>query len=185
MHDDDGKKLVIGTQTMDALVTLSLRIDISAEPCVGAQAHLFDIEPSESNNIRIYLDDDCIKKASKILLNEQTYINKFNTIGQLRQLWSGFHVPSTYFCCRCSGPITNNHTLQPYTVFTVCDYDSAGDGSDTKLKSLLLRDIAFKVFTDTKPRLNKSMLSSYINKSKFEPKEVNTQIQKIIDMCGG
>jgi hypothetical protein len=162
VNDVDGAKLVIGTQTFNALVTSSLRIDANANPIIGATTCSFMLPNKEdSKTTKIYLDGESLKKALSLISKEENtnFIEPYHLLYQLRQIRSKFHRRSTYFLCRASGGITKNHTYQPYTIFTVCDYDR-GEDSDGKMASKLFRSIALKALKDSEPKLERQIVEN-------------------------
>jgi hypothetical protein len=66
-HDNEGPKLVIGTQTLNALITSCIRIDKQPDPCVGALGNSFDLGQSKEKSARIFLDEKAKDKAIKVL----------------------------------------------------------------------------------------------------------------------
>ncbi|KAI8070337.1 hypothetical protein BC940DRAFT_365932 [Gongronella butleri] len=128
INSKDGKKLVIGTQTCNMLVTSSLRLDnkdqTRSRPCLGASAVNFDLETkSTSMATMIFLDFESVIMAQK-LARDVTAVgtSKIAYLHQLRQLNSKFDDASTYFLTRCSGPLTRSIKHQPLTVFTLADH---------------------------------------------------------------
>ncbi|ORY90477.1 hypothetical protein BCR43DRAFT_113560 [Syncephalastrum racemosum] len=126
----DGDKLVIGTQSMNALITSSFRLDQKCHPSLGAKSVDFKLERMDSLATRIYLDTECIQKAIALAKDRQaSQIDVFNTISSLRQVVSKFDNPSTYYLCRAFGPLTVSHTSQPYSIFTLSDFDRGNNGT--------------------------------------------------------
>ncbi|KAF9409903.1 hypothetical protein BGZ76_005597 [Entomortierella beljakovae] len=127
----DGEKLVIGTRIFNALVTSSMRLDLMEQASVGGITVTFPLRNFQSSkSTRIYLDNKSIEKAAEIASREKAWaISKEGTIWEMRQLRSKFDDPSTYLLCRSSGHLTNDHTSQPYTVFTLSCHDSLENGT--------------------------------------------------------
>ncbi|KAI8575346.1 hypothetical protein K450DRAFT_275701 [Umbelopsis ramanniana AG] len=125
LSNNDGLKLIIGTQTFNALVTSALRLDEATRPNVGGMTTNFVLMGIESSlSTSIHLDEESIKKAKSLAENvNETSLSKTNIMDQLRQLRTKFHVSSSYYLCRASGPITKSHQCHPYSVFTLHNFD--------------------------------------------------------------
>ncbi|KAI7901761.1 uncharacterized protein BX663DRAFT_513961 [Cokeromyces recurvatus] len=124
MHSNDGEKLVIGTLSCNILVTSSIRIDKAEKPVVGATMHMDLNQRYDSLSISIYLDKQSVDRALA-LAKDKKCISIYNSyfLGQLRQLNTHFDDASTYYLCRASGSITQSHQCQPYSIFTLADFD--------------------------------------------------------------
>ncbi|KAI8061565.1 hypothetical protein BC940DRAFT_279576 [Gongronella butleri] len=123
----DGPKLIIGTQAMNALVASSMRLDRREAPSVGASTHSFTLEAhADALATRIFIDKESMDQAT-ILANDAsaTAISDTHYLGQLRQLNSKYDSMATFFLARASGPITKAHVCQPYSLFTLHDYDKS------------------------------------------------------------
>ena len=73
-------------------------------------------------------------------------VYSFNILYQLRQLRSKSHHYSTYFSYKGSSTDTNDHIMQPYTVWAYCNFDGQNDEySDGRIASKLFQDIAIRV----------------------------------------
>lgn len=148
MSDPEGKKLVIGTKTLNALVTSSLRIDASHMASVGGTTINFDLDNGSSLTTATFLDADSIRKANTLAGDQRTdKIDRFDLFHQLRQLRSKFLHPSTYTLCRSSSVFANDHRSRPYTIFSYADYDSGEQESAAKIASQLFREIATSVMS--------------------------------------
>ncbi|KAI8060812.1 hypothetical protein BC940DRAFT_311159 [Gongronella butleri] len=112
----DGQKLVIGTLSLDALISSCIRLDptINTQPSVGAITSIFTLKTlKESLATRVYVDQESIERALKLASNPTASSCASTDItSQLRQLKTKFHAPTTYHLCRASGPITLAHQLQ-------------------------------------------------------------------------
>jgi hypothetical protein len=162
VNDQDGAKLVIGTRSFNALATSSLGIDPNmhsrSTPSIGSTTCSFMlISPEDTKATKIYLDDISVKKALSLLSRDDAVncIEPSDILYQIRQVRSKFHRKSTYFLCRAAACLTSNHDNRPYTIFTLCDYDS-GDYSDAKIGSKLFRTIALQVVRNEETELKKS-----------------------------
>ena len=98
----DGPRLVIGTQSCIALLTSSLRLDISGTGSVGGSTLSFLLSTAEdSMATMIFLDRDSVKAAFDLALNKKAWsVSNQNILCQPRQVRSKFHDASTYFLCR-------------------------------------------------------------------------------------
>ncbi|ORZ21791.1 hypothetical protein BCR41DRAFT_282659, partial [Lobosporangium transversale] len=121
MHSNDGERLVIGTHTMNALVTSSIRIDQKEKPSVGGKTLSFLVEDERSSfNTRIYLDQESIDRAMEIASDKDVwYSERENKVEQIRQIRSKFVKLQSYLLCRAWGPLTPSHLMQPYSIFTL------------------------------------------------------------------
>ncbi|KAI8071557.1 hypothetical protein BC940DRAFT_330796 [Gongronella butleri] len=112
LETSNGPKLTIGTQSLNGLVTSSIRLDCKMPPSVGATTRSFMLKKDvDSQATRIFVDQESLDRA------------------MLRQLNSKYDSISTFFLARASGPITKAHVCQPYTVFTLFDFDSGRNTS--------------------------------------------------------
>ncbi|CAO3633153.1 unnamed protein product [Cunninghamella echinulata] len=204
--NSDGSKLVIGTQTFNALITSSLRVDTKMDPSLSAKTLSFVLNNKHSSlATHIFLDKNSIEMAGKLALSDTTTcINPHHLFYQLRQLRTHFHHASTYYLCRASSSITSGHIFQPYTVFTLADFD-CGKDSQGRIASELFRLIALQVLKSDRPTLNKKKLECLIKKCNgkilekmrsilllftadedeleiFENKELNMYLQSLADI---
>ncbi|KAI7895220.1 uncharacterized protein EV154DRAFT_559636 [Mucor mucedo] len=123
MNVDNSQKLVLGTKTMNVLITSSIRIDCNEKPVVG---------PSSSNgflpsrNSRIYVEKKKLDEIERMIekkatLNEistrQVLLYPFDEFSQLRQIRSKFDKLSTYLCYRFSSKYTNDCRSRPLTIW--------------------------------------------------------------------
>lgn len=78
-----------------------------------------------------------------------TSIDVGNYFYQLRQLRSKFHCLSTYTLCRSSSTFAYDISYRPYTIWTLCDYDSSQQtDSQYQLLSQLFQTIATSVINN-------------------------------------
>ncbi|KAI8638230.1 hypothetical protein BD408DRAFT_446960 [Parasitella parasitica] len=112
-----------------------------------------EMGPSTNNfvplpNTKIYLNTDHLK-LGKILLEDETAtcIDQSYVFYQLRQLRSKFYCLSTYSLCRSFSSTISDISYRPYTIWTLCEYDSAQtlDSQSHKL-SKMFQSIASEVF---------------------------------------
>jgi hypothetical protein len=91
---------------------------------------------------------------------------------QLRQVRTKFHLPSTYYLCRASGPITINHTCHPFSLFTLSEFDHGRSPSAS-----IFRTIANEVLSNNSDaKLAKENVSRWINESKGKRKAILSNI---------
>ncbi|KAG0166028.1 hypothetical protein DFQ29_001204 [Apophysomyces sp. BC1021] len=97
-----GKKFIIGTKSMNALVTSSLRIDTILPASIGGIVSNFDLDKNDSN-ASIFLDQETVDLANQLVRNCDTdMITQFDPLHQIRQLRSKFYSPSIFLLCRAS-----------------------------------------------------------------------------------
>ncbi|KAI9005469.1 hypothetical protein CLU79DRAFT_781628 [Phycomyces nitens] len=118
-------KLIIGTRTSNVLATSSIRLDTKEDPLVGCINLGFRLTTvKDSIATKIFVDQECLDTSVAMAANAGTdRISDTNILYQLRQLRSKFDHPSAYTLCRASGPLTDVHVCQPFTTFTLADYD--------------------------------------------------------------
>ncbi|KAG0162274.1 hypothetical protein DFQ30_002424, partial [Apophysomyces sp. BC1015] len=98
----EGKKFIIGTKSMNALVTSSLRIDTILPASIGGIVSNFDLDKNDSN-ASIFLDQETVDLANQLVRNCDTdMITQFDPLHQIRQLRSKFYSPSIFLLCRAS-----------------------------------------------------------------------------------
>ncbi|KAG0195839.1 hypothetical protein BGX28_000533, partial [Mortierella sp. GBA30] len=126
----EGERLVIGTQSFDALVTSSIRIDVRDQGSVGATTGNFQLTNNiESKATRIFLDRESLDLGVALCQDRKAYrITNSHLHCQLRQLKTKFYDSSTFFLSRATGPLTKAHSTQPCTIFTFCNHSQSGDG---------------------------------------------------------
>ncbi|KAF9995673.1 hypothetical protein BGZ79_010608 [Entomortierella chlamydospora] len=131
MNSADGEKMVVGTKSFNGLVTSSLRLDKVDSPSLGGTTLSFMLNDStDSQATKIFLDEESVHEALEIANDSNAWcVSKEDALEQLRQVRSKFDSASTYFLCRASGSITNEHNMMPYTVFTLANSDSLQKGS--------------------------------------------------------
>lgn len=81
-------------------------------------------------------------------------------IGQLRQLRSQFHHPTTYMLCRAFSSITMSRFCQSLTVFTYVDFEGIKKSTDNSNAST----IASRLFQNIGYNLIKSPSDATLNK---------------------
>ncbi|KAK3840329.1 MAG: hypothetical protein JOS17DRAFT_16065 [Linnemannia elongata] len=146
--DSDGEGLFLGTHSFNALVTSSLRLDSREPASVGGSTSSFQLrDKQDSAATRIFLDKESVECALDIARNKNaSYISASNKLDQLRQLRSNFHDGSTYRLCRATGFLTKRHTCNPYTVFTLLDFDQS-QLSEGQTASTIFHEIAKDVLS--------------------------------------
>ncbi|KAG0162233.1 hypothetical protein DFQ30_002570, partial [Apophysomyces sp. BC1015] len=147
LDDADGKKLVVGTKTFNALITSSLRLDIHSTPEIGPATCQFLLENErQSVNTQLFVKESAWK-AAKALAEDKSasFILPYDILHQMRQLRTRFHHRSTYSCCRSFNEMTDDLTARPYTIFTITGYDNAREDSNYRSASKLFRQIALAI----------------------------------------
>ncbi|KAI8060875.1 hypothetical protein BC940DRAFT_337241 [Gongronella butleri] len=125
LYRADGPKLVIGTLVSNALVTSSMRLDIKQQPSVGGMTNNFLLDAINSSlSTKIFIDRDCLKDALALVDGTKALGDSGFLACRLRQIRSKFDWLSAYALCRATGPLTEAHVCQPYTVFTLGNQDA-------------------------------------------------------------
>ncbi|KAG1043090.1 hypothetical protein G6F43_011749 [Rhizopus delemar] len=174
----DGKKLVIGTQVSNALVTSSIRLDGKGFVSIGATSSHFMLDTIKDSLVsKIFIDLNLLKSAKALIEDPST--TSVSDIGivfhQLRQLRTKFHLPLAYSLCRASGPITMNHTCHPFSLFTLSEFDRGRSPSAS-----IFRTIANEVLlNNSDAKLDKENVSRWVNESKGKRKAI---LSKILDL---
>ncbi|KAG0297813.1 hypothetical protein BGZ96_004743 [Linnemannia gamsii] len=145
----DGKRLIIGTKSFDALITSSLRLDKVAEPSIGASTPSYVLtDISQSLATTIFLDAEYLDIGLRMAKNKDAWsVSSSDLLHQLRQVKTKFFDASTFYLCRASSFFADNHTCQPYTIFNLASFDQAHSG-DGVAASNLFHTIACDVIRD-------------------------------------
>lgn len=179
----DGRKLVIGTQSFNALVTSCARFD-ETRITVGPTASSFILNDARASlAIRIFVDVEAEEKSIELAKDPNTRcLEEYNMLYQLRQIRSKFSHPSSYFLCRASSAFARTHTCQPYTIFTYADYD---DGKDcaARIASKLFRHIGLSMIKSGQPTLDKAMVQKCHNN--YPPGKVRDVLGSILELYEG
>ncbi|KAG1442115.1 hypothetical protein G6F56_011200 [Rhizopus delemar] len=127
MNVDRSQKLVLGTKTMNVLITSSIRIDCNENPVIG---------PSSSNEFlpsretRIFIEKAKIEEVQRMIKKKATFneigsrqvlLYPFDEFAQLHQLRPKFDKASTYLCYRFSSKYINDCRTRPFTIWTLAD----------------------------------------------------------------
>ncbi|KAI9595880.1 hypothetical protein BDF19DRAFT_413340 [Syncephalis fuscata] len=146
-YEDNSRRLVIGTNAMNALVTSSIRIDNEIEPDVGSSTMQF----KPTCKTRIFVSSKSAKYAMEFIEQKPPCeLYPFDTCSQLRQLRSKFNNPTTYLLLRSSSSYTNRCYLRPYTIWTLADFDStAALPSQSSMASKMFQLVIFAVINGT------------------------------------
>jgi hypothetical protein len=162
-ESDNSSKLVIGLFSCNLLVTSSCTLSANPVICVGPSTTSF----TPTNNTKIFLHDKSIQAAEK-LFNDKgcSQIYPHDILNQCKQVRSKFYRIETYSTCRSSSTFTLGHLYQPYTIWTLYDYDSAQTmDSQAKRGSLIFQKIALNVLESIKnnvdPFIEKNALENY------------------------
>lgn len=124
LHTSEGSKLVIGTLVSSILVTSNMRLDAVSKPSIGAVTLNFKLDKKDALATKIFLDHDNLQVALSMATDSAiTRTSDTNIVYQLRQIRSKFDTDNAYSLCRASGPFTKSHVCQPFTIFTLADYD--------------------------------------------------------------
>ncbi|KAG2199771.1 hypothetical protein INT46_009012 [Mucor plumbeus] len=177
LNSQHGPKLVIGTQTMNYLVTSFVRLDKEEKPSVGAVSTSFKLEKlEESLSTRIYIDEYALNKAMKLAENKDTKaVINYNILDQLRQVGTHFKSPSTYYLCRASGFVTRAHQCQPYSIFTISNFDRGRCPSAEVFSSIA--DNVLQL--GDKGRLHRSVVENGLSSGNKEIQKVISEILKL------
>ncbi|KAK3841527.1 MAG: hypothetical protein J3R72DRAFT_369034 [Linnemannia gamsii] len=121
----DGARLVIGTQSCNALVTSSLRLDLPEQGSVGGTTLSFLLVTADASNAtKTFLDQQSVDAALVLAANKNAWaVSNRSLLYQLRQVRTKFHDPSTYLLCRASSHFSRSHACQPYSIFNLTNFD--------------------------------------------------------------
>ncbi|KAG1139651.1 hypothetical protein G6F37_010696 [Rhizopus arrhizus] len=176
---NDGPKLIVGTQVLNALVTASICLDQKLFPSVGAVTSNFNLTLSDSFATKIFVDMESVT-AAKSIISDSTATQVLNTgmlSHQLRQIRTRFDLPSTYTLCRASGPLIKNHTCHSYNIFTLINCDRGHNPY-----AVLLDAIGNETLKNsTKAKLIKAVILSCIENATGKVKEVLESILTLYD----
>jgi hypothetical protein len=94
----DGKRLIIGTKSFDALITSSLQLDRVVEPSIGASTPSFVLsDTSSSLATKNFLDAEHLEIGLKMAKNKDTWsISSCDLLYQLQQVKTKFFDVSTF-----------------------------------------------------------------------------------------
>ena len=111
-----------------------------------------------------------------------TCIDQSYIFFQLRQLRSKFYCLSTYSLCRAFSSIISDISYRPYTIWTLCEYDSSQslDSQSQKL-SRMFRSVASEVFKNGSAARIEVMLFRELHNTLKEGKVKDT-IEEIISL---
>ncbi|KAI8594883.1 hypothetical protein EDD21DRAFT_392661 [Dissophora ornata] len=156
----DGERLVIGTQSFNALVTSSLRLDVEEPPSLGGATMNFTLStPQASHATKIFLDSGSIEDAYTLASNKDAWcVSTRDTFSQLRQLRTKFHDSSTYSLCRASSFFTRNSAQQPFTIFNLLSCDQMRKGNGTAVATVFYAIAKTVLEKGTKSSLDKSTI---------------------------
>ncbi|KAF9080134.1 hypothetical protein BGX27_005702, partial [Mortierella sp. AM989] len=84
----DGEKLVIGSQSFNALVTSSFRLDSKDKPSLGGSTTSLVLKDSKNSlATKVFLDQESVNGALMIAEDKSAWcISKKNVMEQMRQL---------------------------------------------------------------------------------------------------
>ncbi|KAG0256505.1 hypothetical protein BGZ95_005478 [Linnemannia exigua] len=124
----EGKRLIIGTKSFDALITSSLRLDKEVETCIGASTPSFVLtDASHSLAAKIFLDTEHLEMGLKMAESKDTWsISSSDLLHQLRQVKTQFFDASTFYLCRASSFFADNHPF-PRTFCTQSTIELGGE----------------------------------------------------------
>ncbi|KAG2227805.1 hypothetical protein INT45_002043 [Circinella minor] len=186
MDNDNAKKLVLGTKTMNALFTSSIRLDNSEQPIIGASSANGFIPSKET---RIFVEKHKLQEVKTLMqettpsTNKQQLLYSFDEFSQLRQVRSKFDRPSTFLCYRFTSKYTNDIRMRPLTIWTLADRSRNQDrDSDATTASKLFKHIASHVWKDdVEASLDRSIVARLRRQCKPEGKieQLFANIEKI------
>ncbi|ORX57488.1 hypothetical protein DM01DRAFT_1334107 [Hesseltinella vesiculosa] len=183
VEDMDGAKLVIGTESFNALITSSIRVDADLPPNLGPTTATFLIDsPAQSLGTRMFVMRKSIESALSLSKNTNvTSTSSSDLLYQLRQMRTRFHHPSTYLCCRSSGPWTDDIAGQPYTIFTLANWEEGSSESPYRIASTLFQSIALCVMLNKE--LDKQSVFNMIAKINKDT-NVRKTLKAVLELFG-
>ncbi|KAI9469856.1 MAG: hypothetical protein EXX96DRAFT_492132, partial [Benjaminiella poitrasii] len=178
---DNSEKLIISSNTCNILAISSIRVDdVKIAPEVGASTKNFN----PSTNARIFLSTTSIKNAMEFInaSSDQLLSLGADPLIHIRQLRSKFNQESTYSLARVFGEFTQNHTLQPFTIYILSNSVSKAE-TDVILGSRMMELIAHTIHEDPQPKLVKKDVISLLSKTTTQKQtKVQKDIQNILNL---
>ncbi|CEP16293.1 hypothetical protein [Parasitella parasitica] len=155
----DGRKLISTSLSCTGLLTSSTRVDILEDPQIGPSSSTVTISPQTT---RIYIDQESWDKANALALNSEVRsIHTSYLVGQMRQLRSQFHHPTSYMLCRASSHVAMGRFCQPLTVFTYADFEGIKKTIDNDNSNM----IASRIFQEIGYEIIKSPATANLNRT--------------------
>jgi hypothetical protein len=181
-ESDNSNKLVIGLFSCNLLVTSSCTLSNNPVICVGPSTNSF----TPSNYTKIFLHEKSIEAAEK-LFNDKgcSQLYPHDTLNQCKQVRSKFYRIETYSTCRSSSTFTLGHLHQPYTVWTLYDYDSAQTmDSQAKRGSLIFQKIASNVHDSIKNNVDSFIEKKALENYQDDGGELAATVKEILKLFG-
>ncbi|SAL95967.1 hypothetical protein [Absidia glauca] len=170
IDNDNSKKLELGTKTMNALFTSTVRLDKDSSVAIGPSSlNGFSVSATTTIFVRkefLLWYKSLVDNGCKKLVVQSLY--SFDELSQLRQVRSKFNKTSTYLLSRSSSAFTNDICHRPTTIWTLADQDSnTTTDSDGKNASMLFQAIAVAVWDDgDDARLDGNVVARLVQKCK-------------------
>lgn len=144
VHQDNSRKLPIGTNISNVLVTSSIRIDDSSyTPELSPTTNNFRV----SENARLFLSINSIEKYNTIIEAKKNILVLKHNIFNLKQIRSQYHKVSTYMFSRGFSLFTHDIANTPLTIFTISEIQHVHN-QDVILSSHILKDVVWAALTD-------------------------------------
>jgi hypothetical protein len=144
----DGKRLVIGTNSFDALITSSLRLDTRMDPSIGASTPSFSLNDSaQSLDTKIFLDKQQLELGLKIAKDKDAWSVSDSDldilpVSRIKFFYRQSHLQAIYYiqfgvvrsgsqwqrCCNV--PTLSQNCLQCYTEWYRC-YSQENDSESS------------------------------------------------------
>ncbi|KAG1145867.1 hypothetical protein G6F37_006405 [Rhizopus arrhizus] len=181
-ESDNSNKLVIGLFSCNLLVTSSCTLSNNPVICVGPSTNSF----TPSNYTKIFLHEKSIEAAEKLFNdNGCSQLYPHDTLNQCKQVRSKFYRIETYSACRSSSTFTLGHLYQPYTVWTLYDYDSAQTmDSQAKRGSLIFQKIASNVHDSIKNNVDSFIEKKALENYQDDGGELAATVKEILKLFG-
>lgn len=128
----DGKglkqKLMIGTNSMNALCTCSVVLGDQPQVAIGP-GYISKLRPNDN---QLFVAFAAVAKVMKTVALDTNQLHTKILMSQLRQVTTSFHHPSTFSSWRRSFEHFSGIRCSPATIFTLCDLPSfKGYGSNS------------------------------------------------------
>ncbi|KAG0009181.1 hypothetical protein BGZ81_003593, partial [Podila clonocystis] len=181
----EGKRLIIGTKSFDALITSSLRLDKAVEPSIGASTPSFVLtDTGHSLATKIFIDAEHLEIGLRMAENKDTWsVSSSDLLYQLRQVKTKFFDASTFYLSRASSFFADNHPCQPYTIFNLASFDQAHSG-DGVAASNLFHTIACDVIRDGSNAMLKRETVQQLRSRCTDQGSISNEFDGILTMYG-